>query len=62
VCAFDVHTLAPLTTQSPSALRVAFVRMEARSEPESGSLIPMTKKHSPAAIRGRISCRCFSVP
>jgi hypothetical protein len=54
--------LAPLTTQLPSPLRVALVRIEARSEPESGSLIPMTKKHSPAAMRGRISRRCASVP
>lgn len=47
MCAFDVHTSAPLTTQSPEALRVALVRIEAGSEPQSDSLVPITKKHSP---------------
>ena len=34
----------------------------ARSEPLSGSLMPMQKKHSPAAMRGSTVRRCSSVP
>jgi hypothetical protein len=50
-CAREVHTLRPLITQ-PSALRTARVRIDARSEPESGSLMPMQKNASPRAICG----------
>ena len=39
----------------------ARVRTDARSEPTSGSLMPMQKNASPAAIRGRIFF-CSSVP
>jgi len=42
LCASLVHTLVPVTVQPPSA-RVARVRTEARSEPESGSLMPREK-------------------
>ncbi len=38
------------------------MRTEARSEPVSGSLMPMQKNASPAAIFGRISRFCSSVP
>ncbi len=48
-CAPEVHTLVPVSDHPPST-RIARVRTLARSEPESGSLIPMPKKHSPAAI------------
>ena len=41
-CALLVHTLVPSMRQ-PSAVRSARVRTEARSEPESGSLMPMAK-------------------
>ena len=40
----------------------AFVRTAARSEPESGSLMPMAKLYSPEAMRGRNRRRCSSVP
>ncbi len=59
--ALVVHSLVPSTRQ-PSPSRTALVRTEARSEPESGSLMPMQKKHAPAAIRGRIALFCASVP
>jgi hypothetical protein len=36
----------------PPSLRSARVRTAARSEPESGSLMPMPKKHSPLQILG----------
>jgi hypothetical protein len=60
-CAPDVQTLVPVSSQPPST-RSARVRTLARSEPESGSLIPMPKYTSPAAIPGRNRRRCFSVP
>ncbi len=60
-CAPDVHTLVPVTDHPPST-RTARVRTLARSEPESGSLIPIPKKHSPRAIRGRNVDFCSSVP
>ena len=41
-CASLVHTLVPVTVQPPSTF-VARVRTEARSEPESGSLMPREK-------------------
>ena len=41
-CALLVHTLVPSMRQ-PSDVRFARVRTEARSEPESGSLMPMAK-------------------
>gem|GEM_PF-6886854 len=53
--------MVPLTSQ-PSSVRVARVRIEARSEPESGSLMPIQKKHSPATMVGTISRFIFSVP
>ena len=42
-CALEVHSLVPLTRKPPplSATAAARVRTEARSEPESGSLMPM---------------------
>ena len=60
--ACEVQIFAPLTTQSPSELRSARVVMEDRSEPLSGSLRPIAVKHSPAAIRGKMSKRCISLP
>ncbi len=57
----EVQTLVPVSDQPPST-RCARVRTLARSEPESGSLMPMPKKHSPATIRGRNSRFCSSVP
>ena len=56
-----VQVLVPFTSQPPSVF-VPRVRIEARSEPESGSLMPMQKKISPLQMRGRNRCRCFSVP
>ena len=41
-CAPEVHTLVPVSAHPPST-RSALVRTLARSEPESGSLIPMPK-------------------
>ncbi|SUA04209.1 Uncharacterised protein [Mycolicibacterium fortuitum] len=60
-CAPDVHTLVPVIDQPPSA-RDARVRTLARSEPESGSLIPIPKKHSPRTMRGRYVDFWSSVP
>ena len=40
---------------NPPSVRSARVRMEARSEPESGSLMPTQMKSSPRAMRGRKS-------
>jgi hypothetical protein len=61
LCAPEVHTLVPLSRQPPSTC-TARVRTLARSEPESGSLMPMPKKHCPAAIFGRNSRFWVSVP
>jgi hypothetical protein len=49
----SVQTLLPEIRQPSSVFR-ARLRTAAKSEPESGSLIPMPKKQVPAAIRGRI--------
>ena len=53
--------MVPLTRKPPGT-GSARVRTEARSEPESGSLMPIEKKHSPAVMRGRIAWRCSSLP
>ena len=50
---------SPCSRPAPSRRAV---RMEARSEPESGSLIPMAKESSPRAMGGRKRSRCSSVP
>lgn len=47
----DVQTFVPVSVQPPSTF-TARVRTLARSDPESGSLIPFPKKHSPRAIFG----------
>jgi hypothetical protein len=60
-CAPDVQTLVPVSSQ-PSSTFSAFVRTLARSDPESGSLMPMPKYTSPRAIPGRNLRRCSSVP
>jgi hypothetical protein len=51
-CAPEVQTLVPVSRQPPAS-RSARVRTLARSEPESGSDMPIPNAHSPAAIRGR---------
>ena len=56
-----VQILVPLTFQPPST-RSARVRTDARSEPESGSLIPIENENSPLAIPGRKDRFCSSVP
>ncbi|SLI47218.1 Uncharacterised protein [Mycobacteroides abscessus subsp. abscessus] len=48
-----VQTLVPLSVHEPSGCSVALVRTAARSEPASGSLMPMAKNSVPAAIPGR---------
>jgi hypothetical protein len=51
----------PETTKvSPSS--TARVRNEARSDPESGSLIPMHHAAVPLTMSGRNRFRCSSVP
>ncbi len=58
--AYDVQTFWPFTTKwSPS--RTARVRIDARSEPAPGSLIPMHHTVSPRSAAGT-SSRCSSVP
>jgi hypothetical protein len=61
LCAPPVQIFVPLTRHPPPT-RSAPVRTEARSEPLSGSLIPIEKKHSPRAIAGRNRFFCSSVP
>ena len=56
-----IHSLLPLRTQSEPSRR-AEVRIEAGSEPESGSVSPKQPIASPAAIRGSHSCFCSSEP
>ena len=56
-----VHTFVPVSRQPPST-RSARVRTLARSDPESGSLMPMPKTSSPRLIAGRKACFCSSVP
>ena len=52
-CAPEVQTLRPLSTQ-PLLASVALLRVAAKSEPESGSLMPMQNDSSPRAIAGTI--------
>ena len=56
-----VQILRPLITQPPSD-GVALARTEARSEPASGSLMPIAKHSSPRAMRGRKYRFCSAVP
>ena len=56
-----VQTLVPLTIH-PSSARVARVTTDARSLPESGSLIPMQKESSPRQMAGRNRSFCSGVP
>ena len=56
-----IHILVPLRTQS-SPSRRARVRIDAGSEPESGSVRPKQPIASPAAIRGSHCCFCSSEP
>ena len=56
-----IHVLAPSSTQS-SPSRRALVRIDAGSEPWSGSVRPKQPIASPAAIRGSHSCFCSSLP
>ena len=56
-----IHILDPLMIQSEPSRR-AWVRMDAGSEPESGSVKPKQPITSPAAIRGSHSCFCSSEP
>ena len=56
-----VHTLVPVSRQ-PSATRSARVRTDARSDPLSGSLMPIAKKQRPPAISGRNLLRWGSLP
>lgn len=56
-----IHILRPLSTQSlPS--RLAYVRIEAGSEPWSGSVSPKHPMTSPEAMRGSQPCFCSSLP
>ena len=56
-----IHILVPLMTQSLPSRR-ALVRIEAGSEPESGSVRPKHPMTSPLAIRGSHVCFCSSEP
>src|SRR5439155_5732258 len=56
-----IHILVPDRTQS-SPSRLAHVRMDPGSDPESGSVNPKHPITSPAAIRGSHSCFCSSEP
>ncbi len=56
-----VQTLVPFTIQ-PSSAGVARVTTDARSLPESGSLIPMQNESSPRQIAGRKRSFCSRVP
>ena len=56
-----IHVFEPSSTQS-SPSRRARVRIEAGSEPWSGSVRPKQPIASPAAIRGSHSCFCSSDP
>ena len=59
--AWLVHTFVPFRSQPPAVL-VAVERMLAKSDPESGSLIPMEKKILPATMSGISSRFASSVP
>src|SRR3970282_1182140 len=56
-----IHILVPLRIQSDPSRR-ALVRIEAGSEPESGSVRPKQPMTSPLAIRGSQFCFCSSDP
>ncbi len=58
---FVIHIFDPLSTQS-SPSRLAKVRIDPGSLPESGSVRPKQPMRSPAAIRGSHSCFCSSDP
>ena len=58
---FVIHIFVPLSTQS-SPSRRALVRIDAGSEPASGSVRPKHPIASPAAIFGSHSCFCSSEP
>ena len=60
-CAPVVQTFVPLTSQPPS-VRVARVTTDARSLPESGSLMPMQNESSPRQIPGRNRSRLLLAP
>ncbi len=57
-----IHILRPVSTQSPPASRLAYVRMPAGSEPWSGSVSPKQPMISPAAMPGSQRCFCSSEP
>ena len=59
--ALDDQTFVPLMRQ-PLPTGSARVRAAARSEPLSGSLMPIAKQISVVAMRGRNQARCSSVP
>ena len=56
-----IHIFVPLSTQS-SPSRTATVRIDAGSEPESGSVRPKQPISSPAAIPGSHCAFCCSEP
>src|SRR5215471_3412767 len=56
-----IHIFVPLSTQSEPS-RTAWVRIEAGSDPWSGSVSPKQPIASPAAIRGSHSSFCSSLP
>ena len=56
-----IHIFRPLSTQSVPSRR-AVVRIDAGSEPASGSVSPKQPIASPAAIFGSHSCLCASLP
>ena len=58
---FVIHIFEPFSTQSSPSLR-ARVRIDAGSEPWSGSVRPKQPMASPAAMRGSHCCLCSSVP
>ena len=61
VWALLVQIFVPFTIHPPSS-RSARVDTDARSEPLSGSLMPIEKPSSPAQIFGRNRARCSSLP
>ena len=58
---FVIHILRPSSTQS-SPSRRARVRIDAGSEPWSGSVRPKQPMASPAAMFGSHCCFCSSLP
>ncbi len=57
----EIHIFWPLMRQPPSIFS-ARVRMDAGSEPASGSVRPKHPNASPAHSRGSQRCFCSSVP